>query len=163
MLTFDATLICKIFFRDRKIVRNIFLSVLIEKTQFFGIVCIFNMNTEKADTSFDSSIVIKYSPSIRNINEKYINKDTKCDKMFETVFLVNECANKWINITRGIMKIKHLAQNFISVDKNLIKQENPCVSQTNCVERVWKIWIFIQVKNEYSRERETARRLFRKN
>lgn len=76
--------------------------------------------------------------------------------MFETVFLVNECANKWINITRGIMKIKHLAQNFISVDKNLIKQENPCVSQTNCVERVWKIWIFIQVKNEYSRERDCS-------
>jgi len=36
---------------------------------------------------------------------------------------------------------------------NKTRLENPCMFQTNCVECVLKIWIFIQVKNEYSRGR----------
>lgn len=59
-------------------------------------------------------------------------------------------------MTYGIAEIRHLPQNFIPFDKNL--QSNRASETMHVSNKLrWTcmedIWIFIQVKNEYSRER----------
>jgi len=71
---------------------------------------------------FEDSAVLKYSPLQRyenRINEKYVNKEVN---IWDDV-LMYKFINKRINITRRDTKIKCLAQNVTSIDKNLIKQD----------------------------------------